>query len=49
MFVVGNENHGSHFEIIIQEEKFHYLMIPGHSLSLNLRPDENKYLKFSNP
>lgn len=47
--VMGLENHGTHFEILVQENKFHYLMIPGHSITINLVAGQQKYLKFSNP
>ena len=47
--VRGSENHGTHYDISIQESKFHRLMIPGHSMNLNLNPKQERYLKFSYP
>jgi hypothetical protein len=47
--VKGKENHGTHFEISLQETKFHRLMVPGHAVPLKLNPDQTVYLKFSNP
>ena len=37
--VLGHENRGTHFELMVQENKFHYLMLPGHSISLTMIPD----------
>ena len=34
---------------MVQENKFHYLMLPGHSVSLDMMPEEQKFLKFSYP
>lgn len=47
--VKGNENHGTHFEISLQESNFHRLMTPGHSVPLNMNSDQTVYLKFSYP
>ena len=47
--VMGHENHGTHYDISLQEQKFHRLMIPGHHMNLNLNPGEKRYLKFSYP
>ena len=37
--VIGHENRGTHFELMVQENKFHYLMLPGHSISLTMNPE----------
>lgn len=37
--VLGHENRGTHFELMVQENKFHYLMLPGHSISLTMIPE----------
>ena len=47
--VKGNEDHGTHYDISLQESKFHRLMMPGHPMNLNLNPEEIVYLKFSYP
>jgi hypothetical protein len=47
--VKGKENHGTHFELSIREEDFHRLIIPGHSLSLDIDPLEKTYVKLSFP
>ncbi len=47
--VLGKENHGTHFDIVVQESNFHRLLTPGHSLKLNLNQKEQVYLKFSYP
>lgn len=47
--VKGNENHGTHYDISLQESNFHRLMMPGHAVNLNLNPEEVVYLKFSYP
>lgn len=47
--VKGSENHGTHYDISLQESKFHRLMMPGHAMNLNLNPEEITYLKFSYP
>ena len=47
--VKGKESKGTHYEIYLQESNFHRLMIPGHSVHLNLNTEEVAYLKFSNP
>lgn len=47
--IKGKENHGTHYEISLNENKFHRLLLPGHSLSLDLQPNEISYLKFSIP
>lgn len=36
--IQGQENHGTHFEILVQENKFHYLMVPGHSITISMGP-----------
>lgn len=47
--VKGSENHGTHYDISIQENRFHRLIMPGHPINVNLNPDETTYLKFSYP
>ena len=47
--VYGRENHGTHYEISLQETNFHRLMTPGHSVPLNMNAEQTVYLKFSYP
>lgn len=47
--VRGKENHGTHFEITLQEQNFHRFMVPAHSVPLSLSPEQIVYLKFSHP
>lgn len=47
--VKGKENHGTHYEVSLQEANFHRLMIPGHSVPINLNADQTVYMKFSYP
>lgn len=47
--IKGIENHGTHYDVSVQESKFHRLIMPGHPLNINLNPEEASYLKFSYP
>ena len=47
--VKGKENQGTHFEISLNESNLHRLMVPGHSIPLQILPREQTYLKFSIP
>ena len=47
--VVGKEDIGTHYEISLQENRFHRLITPGHLMNLSLLPMEKKYIKFSFP
>lgn len=47
--LTGKENHGTHYEITLHEMMFHRLMIPGHSIPLNLDSEQKVYMKFSHP
>ena len=47
--VKGKENHGTHYELSLREEEFHRLVLPGHSISLEIEPEEITYVKFSFP
>ena len=47
--VKGKENHGTHYELSLRESSFHRLIIPGHTLSLNIEPLEKTYVKLSFP
>lgn len=47
--VKGKENHGTHYELSIRESDFHRLVIPGHSLSLDVAPSEKTFVKLSYP
>ena len=47
--ILGKENRGSHFEVSLTPQKFHRMMLPGHTHSLRLESREVAYLKFSNP
>lgn len=47
--ILGKENHGTHYDITLHENKFHRLMSPNHGFNVNLNPGEMNYLKFSLP
>lgn len=47
--VVGKEDRGSHYEISLQENRFHRLILPGYLMNLSLLPMEKKYVKLSFP
>lgn len=47
--VKGKENHGTHYDISIQEKQFHRLMVPGKVFALDLLENERAFLKFSYP
>lgn len=47
--VKGKENHGTHYELSLQESNFHRLLVPGHRVTLYLNEKEVKYFKFSKP
>ena len=47
--VKGKENHGTHYDLSLHESQFHRLIIPGHSVPINIYKDEIVYLKFSFP
>lgn len=47
--VKGKENHGTHYDLTLHESNYHRLMIPGHSISINMIREEVLYLKFSYP
>ena len=47
--VLGKEDGSSHFEISLSDETNHRLMIPGHSISVNLEPLTKNFFKFSFP
>ena len=47
--VLGKENHGTHYELSLRESNFHRLVIPGHSISLNIEPKEETFVKLSLP
>ena len=47
--VKGKENQGTHYDITLHESKHHRLMIPGHSIAVNMVKEEVVFLKFSYP
>ena len=47
--VLGKENIATHFELSIKDKEFHRLMIPGHTMTLQLEPKVKTHLKFSFP
>lgn len=47
--VVGEEDHGTHFDLVLHENEKHRLITPGHLLKLSLNPQQTTYLKFSYP
>ena len=47
--VLGKEKGASHFEISLNHNKDHLLMIPGHSMSVNVEPLQKAHYKFSFP
>lgn len=47
--VYGKENHGTHYELVLNETQKHKLITPGHQVRLSLNPQEKTYLKFSFP
>ena len=47
--ILGKENHGTHYDITLHENKFHRLMSPNHGFNVELNPNETNYLKFSLP
>jgi predicted phosphodiesterase len=47
--VRGQQDQGSHYELSIQESKFHRLMVPGHQVKLSLEEEQTVYLKLSYP
>ena len=47
--ILGKENLASFYELSVSEEKFHRLMIPGHSMTFDLPKDGQTYTKLSFP
>lgn len=45
----GKEDHGTHFDISVQEKMYHRLMNPGKVFSVDLLENEISYFKFSYP
>lgn len=45
----GREDHKTHFELAIRENRFHTLLTPGHEVVVKLYPDEIRFFKFSYP
>lgn len=45
--VHGKENHGTHFELSLHESSYHRLLIPGHSIQLQISAGESRFFKLS--
>ena len=47
--VLGKENLASHYELSLRDSEFHRLMVPGHTMALQIEPKVKTHLKFSFP
>ena len=47
--ILGKENIASHYELSLRNADFHRLMIPGHTMNVQLEPKVKTHFKFSFP